>query len=307
MNEKFVISCSPHIRGVNTTSTVMRDVLIALVPALFASVWLFGMRALLITAVCIVFAVGAEYIFEKSTGKEITVGDLSAVVTGMLLAFNLPVGIPVWVAALGSIIAIIVVKELFGGLGQNFANPAITARIVLLVSFAGPMTTWAIPKTDIIAGATPLAMMAAGNNDALPTVSQMFLGLRGGCLGETCSFALLIGGGYMLYRKIISWHVPVAFIGTVAILTTLMGENPLYHVLSGGLLLGAFFMATDYTTSPFTAKGKIIFGIGCGVLTAIIRVYGNYPEGVSFAILLMNILCPHIDRWCQPKALGGNY
>ncbi|MEG2144295.1 MAG: RnfABCDGE type electron transport complex subunit D, partial [Oscillospiraceae bacterium] len=160
--------------------------------------------------------------------------------------------------------------------------------------------------SDIVSGATPLAMMAGENIDALPSIGQMFLGLRGGSLGETCSAALLLGGAYLIYRKVISWHIPVAFIGTVAVLTALMGENPLYQVLSGGLILGAIFMATDYTTSPFSKKGKIIFGIGCGILTSIIRVYGNYPEGVSFAILLMNILCPHIDKWCEPKALGGN-
>ena len=310
MNEKFVISCSPHIRGVTTTATVMRDVLIALLPALCASVWLFGMRALMMTVVCVATAVIAEYVFEKAAKRPITVNDFSAAVTGMLLAFNLPVTLPFWVAAFGSIVAIVVVKQMFGGLGKNFANPAITARIVLLISFAGPMTNWVVPKPinpDFIAGATPLGLMAAGNNEALPTISQMFLGLRGGSLGETCSLAILIGFAYLLYRRVITWHIPVCFVGTVVVLTAIMGQNPIYHVLSGGLLLGAVFMATDYTTSPFTTKGKVIFGIGCGILTAIIRVYGNYPEGVSFAILLMNILCPHIDNWTRNKALGGNY
>ncbi len=310
MNEKFIISCSPHIRGNNSTAVVMRDVLIALLPALLASVWLFGMRALMLTLVCAAFAVGSEYVFQKASGRPITVNDYSAAVTGVILAFNLPSTLPYWMAALGSVIAIVVVKQLFGGLGRNFANPAITARIVLLVSFAGPMTTWAVPKPvspDFITGATPLGMMASGNVGALPSLSQMFLGIRGGSLGETCSAALLLGLAYLLYRKVITWHIPAAFVGTVAVLTAVLGENPLYHVLSGGLLLGAVFMATDYTTSPFTDKGKLIFGAGCGILTVIIRVFGNYPEGVSFAILLMNILCPHIDNWTRNKALGGNY
>ena len=307
MSEKFVVSCSPHIRGNMSTKSVMGDVLIALLPALIASVWLFGTRALMLTAVCVAACVASEYIFQKSCGKEKTVSDLSAAVTGMILAFNLPVNLPFWMAVVGSVVAIVVVKQLFGGIGQNFANPAITARIVLLVSFAGPMTTFPIPKTDIVAGATPLAMMANGNSEALPSLSQMFLGLRGGSMGETCSLALLLGFVYLLYKKVISWHIPVSFVATVAVMSAVLGQNPLYHIFSGGLLLGAIFMATDYTTSPFTENGKLIFGVGCGLLTVIIRVFGNYPEGVSFAILLMNILCPHIDNWTRKKALGGNY
>ena len=283
----------------------MRDVLIALLPALLVSVVVFGVRALLLVAVCVIFAVGAEYVFEKGCGKPITVGDYSAAVTGLLLAYNLPVGLPLWMAAFGSIVAIIVVKQLFGGIGQNFANPAITARIVLLISFTGPMTDWVTGYPDAVAGATPLGLMASGQTDKLPTLAQMAIGQIGGCIGEVSSIALLLGFAYLLYRKVITWHITVSFVATVAVLTALMGQNAVYHTLAGGLLLGAIFMATDYSTSPPTPKGRIIFGIGCGLLTALIRVFGNYPDGVSFAILLMNIVTPHISNLTRNKALGG--
>lgn len=302
MSNSLTVTCSPHIRDNDSTQSIMRDVLIALAPALIASVIVFGVRSLLLVAVCVAFCCGSEYLFEKSVGRANTVGDLSAAVTGVLLAFNLPVGLPLWMAAFGSIVAVVVVKQLFGGIGQNFANPAITARIVLLISFTGPMTAWVIP--DAVSGATPLAQIAAGAQN-LPPLSSMFLGTIGGCLGETSALALLLGGAYLLVRRVITWHIPVAFVGTVFVLTALLGKQPVYQVLAGGLMLGAIFMATDYSTSPQTPKGRLIFGVGCGLLTVLIRVYGNYPEGVSFAILLMNILAPHIANLTMNKALGG--
>lgn len=299
----FTVSVSPHLRARQDTRSIMRDVLIALIPALAASVVIFGERALLVEAVCIAAAVLSELIFERITKRPNTVPDLSAVVTGLLLAFNLPVDIPVWQAALGSIIAIIVVKQLFGGLGQNFANPAITARIIMLLAFSGTMTTWAAVP-DAVSSATPLAVLS-GAEGTLPPLADMFLGLRGGCLGETSALALLLGGAYLLIRRVISWHTPVAFLGTVFIFTLLLGEQPVYQLMSGGLLLGAFFMATDYATTPSTNPGRIIFGVGCGLITVLIRVWGSYPEGVSFSILLMNILTPHISNWTRTKPFGG--
>jgi len=281
----------------------MRDVLIALMPALVAAVLHYGMRSLVVTAVCVVFACLSEYVMQKACNKPVTVSDLSAAVTGVILAFNLPVGIPLWIAAFGSIAAIAFVKQLFGGLGQNFANPAITGRVILLVSFAGKMTDWTTGYPDAVAGATPLASLAAGSE--LPSKLDLFLGNIGGCLGETSKLALLIGFAYLLVRRVISWHTPVAFVGTVFVLTALLGQDPIYHVLSGGLMLGAIFMATDYATTPSNSKGRLVFGIGCGVLTVLIRVFGSYPEGVSFAILLMNIMTPHIENLTESKPLGG--
>ena len=219
------------------------------------------------------------------------------------LAFNLPVGIPLWQAAFGAIVAIVVVKQLFGGIGQNFANPAITARIVMLISFASPMTDWVTGYPDAVAGATPLTLVAQGQ--PTPSVMKMAIGQIGGCIGEVSAVALLIGFAYLLYRKVITWHITVSFIGTVAVLAVLMGQDVGVHLFAGGLMLGAIFMATDYSTSPQTAKGRVIFGIGCGCITMLIRVFGNYPEGVSFAILLMNIIAPHISNLTMTKPIGG--
>lgn len=302
MNE-LTVSVSPHIRSTDDTHTIMRDVLIALLPALVASVLIFGARSLAVVAVCVASAVISEWVYEKILKKPSTISDLSAAVTGVLLAYNLPVDIPFWQAILGAAVAIIIVKQLFGGLGQNFANPAITARIIMLLAFSGTMTKWSFP--DVVSTATPLVILKGESDAALPSLLNMFFGVRGGCLGETSALALLIGASYLLCRKVISWHTPVAFIGTVFIFTALLGKEPVYQLLSGGLLLGAFFMATDYSTTPNTNKGRIIFGIGCGLITVLIRVWGNYPEGVSFSILLMNILTPHIDRLCRTKPLGG--
>lgn len=311
MDNKMIVSVSPHIYAQDTTQTIMRDVLIALVPAVVASVLFFGVRALLVEAVCVAVAVLCEWAFEKITKRPDTITDLSAAVTGLLLALNLPVGIPLWQAAFGSFVAIVMVKQLFGGIGQNFANPAITARVIMLVAFSGTMTTWVAPAfADAVSSATPLSILPnIANGTAttadLPTLAQMFLGAKGGSMGETSCLALLIGGIYLIVRKVITWHTPVAFIGTVLVLTALLGREPVYQVMAGGLFIGAFFMATDYTTSPPTPKGKVIFGIGCGILTVLIRVWGNYPEGVSFSILLMNIMNPFICQWTKSKPFGG--
>lgn len=297
------VSGSPHIRDNACTRTVMQDVLIALLPALAASVWIFGVQALLVTVVCVVAAVGSEFLFELGVKRPITVTDLSAAVTGVLLAFCLPVSIPLWMAALGSVIAVVVVKQLFGGIGENFANPAITGRIVLLICFGEAMSTWTI---DGVTSATPLGVLTSGTTGGLPGMTDMLLGQHAGSLGETCAIALLLGGVYLVARKIISWHIPVAYIGTVAIFSLAAGQNLPYQLMGGGLLLGAIFMATDYSTSPITSSGKLIYGVGCGLLTMVIRIWGSSPEGVSYAILLMNILAPHIDKLTRHKPLGGD-
>ena len=305
MEKNMVVSVNPHIYASQTTQTIMRDVLIALFPAVIASIVFFGVKALLVEVVCVAVAMACEWAFEKITHRPITIMDFSAAVTGLLLALNLPVDIPVWQAAFGAFVAIVVIKQFFGGIGQNFANPAITARVIMLVAFSGTMTSWAIPAfTDATSAATPLAVLS-GAEGQLPTLAQMFLGARGGSMGETSCLALLIGGIYLIARKVISWHTPVAFIGTVLVCTALLGQQPLYQVMAGGLLIGAIFMATDYTTSPPTPAGKLIFGVGCGLITVLIRVWGNFPEGVSFSILLMNILNPYICDWTKTKPFGG--
>ncbi len=308
MQNNLLISSSPHIRRDISTSRIMLDVVISLLPAVVAATLLFGLRSLLIVAVCVVFAVAGEWLFLKAIKKKSRISDLSACVTGVLLALNLPYTIPLWQAALGSIFAIVVVKGLFGGIGQNFANPAITARIMLVIAFSSSMTAYTVPFTaDLVTSATPVAVMK-GVEGTLPKLTDMLLGIRGGCIGETCSIALILGGVYLIARKIISPVTPLCFCGTVFVLALLFGgfEFALYQLLSGGLLLGAFFMATDYATSPTRPLGKAMFGIGCGIITAAIRFYGSYPEGVSFAILLMNILTPYIDKLTRPTPFGGN-
>lgn len=306
--DKLKLSPSPHILSKKTVSGIMLDVIIALLPAAVASVLIFGYRSALVIGVCVVSAVLSEFLFQKIIKTKVLVGDLSACVTGVLLALNLPVSIPLWQAALGSVFAIVVVKGLFGGIGKNFANPAITARIMMLIAFTGTMTAYTAPLSpDLASTATPLEALKAMGTD-LPSLKDMFLGLRGGCLGETCAAALLLGGIYLIARGIISWVTPVCYIGTVFILALIYGgfDYALYQVLAGGLILGAFFMATDYSTTPTRPWGKVIFGIGCGMITAAIRFYGSYPEGVSFSILLMNILTPYIDKWTRPMPIGGN-
>ena len=300
--DTLLVSPSPHVRSRVSTRSIMADVIIALLPTAVASALLFGVRVLAIMAVCVGVCVASEFLYERILKKPVTVGDLSAVVTGILLAFNLPIGIPLWQAAFGSAVAIIVVKQLFGGIGRNFANPAITARIVMLLSFSGSMSAFSSAH-DALGGATPLPAMSSGAE--LPSLLDMFLGKYAGCIGETCTLTLLIGGIYLIARKVITWHIPVIYIGTVFLFTLALGEDPVYQILSGGLMLGAIFMATDYSTSPMTKWGKVIFGVGCGLITVVIRVFGNYPEGVSFAILFMNILTPYIDMWTRKKPFGG--
>ena len=294
----------------------MLDVIIALVPALIASVAFFGPRALLIECISVSTCVIFEYVSRVFMKRNQTIGDLSAIITGLLLAFNLPVSIPLWMVPIGSAIAIVVAKQFFGGIGQNFVNPALAGRVVLLTSFPVAMSTWTTPlswmdKLDGLVSASPLAdihtMVETGVE---PNVSllHMLLGWRAGCLGETCAIAIILGGVYLIARKVISPTIPLVYIGTVALFMLVAGKGDLsfvaYELLGGGLMLGAFFMATDYATSPITFKGKIIFAIGCGLVTSLIRIFGNLPEGVSYSIILMNILVPHIENLTLPKPFG---
>ena len=304
MENKLHISVSPHIHSKNSTQRIMLDVLISLLPATIAGVVIFGLNALLVIAVCVATSVLGEFIFNKIVKKPLTIGDLSAAVTGLLLALNLPANVPLWQAVVGSLFAIIIVKCIFGGIGRNVVNPAITGRVFMLIAFAS-MTSAAFP-VDSTAGATPLAEITTGKEVIL---TDLLLGNIGGSIGETCKVALLIGGVYLLVRRIITWHIPVAFIATTFIFTLAVHEFDvmlaLSLVLSGGLFLGAIFMATDYVTSPTTPLGKLIFGIGAGLITVLIREWGIYPEGVSFAILIMNILNPYIDMLTARKLFGG--
>ncbi len=305
MNNDLILSVSPHIRSNITTRRIMLDVVISLLPAAIAGTIIFGVRALAVIAVCVASAVISEYLFNKAAKKPNTITDLSAVVTGLLLSLNLPANTPLWQAAVGAAFAIIFVKCVFGGIGQNFANPAITARIFMLIAF-GSMSSAAFPKNiDAVSGATPLAVLQNGGE---VKITDLLLGTRGGSIGETCTVALIIGGLYLLFRRVISWHTPVIFVATVFLFTfAVKGDafTALEYTLSGGLFIGAIFMATDYATTPVTKWGKVIFGIGAGILTVLIRLWGVYPEGVSFAILLMNILTPYIDKWTAKKPFGG--
>ncbi len=307
---KLRVNISPHIRSGNSTAGIMLDVIIALVPALIASIYYFGFRALYITGVCVLTCVISELAFQLITKRDIAITDLSAIVTGMLLAFNLPVTIPEWQAMVGSVVAIVVVKQLFGGIGFNFANPAITARIMMLVSFSGTMTNWVQPKAvDMVASATPLSLINEGDIEELPSLFDMIMGNRAGSLGETCAVAMIFGFVYLLCRRVITWHTPVIYVATVFVFSYFaMGFDLMaatYEILAGGLLLGAIFMATDYTTSPPTAWGKVIFALGCGIITVAVRLWGSNPEGVSFAILFMNILTPYISRLCAHRVFGA--
>lgn len=320
----LIVSSAPHIVNPVDTANIMKNVVIALMPAMAVAIYIFGLQALLLTATCVASCVIFEGLTRKILDRPQTIGDYSAVVTGVILSYNLPAGLPLWMAVIGSFVAIVVVKQLFGGLGQNFVNPAIVGRIVLFTSFATPMTTWPLTgrmsdvlwnsnsssaailagtaSVDAITGATPLALFA--NAKEVPSNMEMFLGTINGSLGEISAAALLLGGIYLIVKKIIEPTIPVAFIGTVAVVAMMLGFDPIFHVCAGGVMLGAIFMATDYATSPLTTKGKIIFGIGCGFLTMIIRIFASYPEGVSFALLLMNILVPHIDKWTKLKLNG---
>ena len=320
MEKLLHISSNPHVHCGRSTTTIMRDVFIALAPATIAGIVIFGIESLFVILACVASCVAFEALFNVITKKEQTIGDLSAVVTGLLLGLNLPAGIPIWQCVVGSAFAIVVVKCLFGGIGYNVVNPAITARVFMLVSFASTMVVAGTPKVvDAVAGATPLAQMA--NGEAVD-VKMLLLGTHGGAIGETCAIALIIGGLYLIARGVITWHIPVAFLGSTFAFTFLLNgfdvNNALCALLSGGLLIGAFFMATDYVTSPSTGLGKLIFGIGAGLITVLIRyayvpveidgvmkTFGKYPEGVSFAILIMNILAPTIDNLTAHKVFGG--
>ena len=320
--DKLILSVSPHLRPKTNTTIIMLDVVIALLPALVASAFIFGIRALVLIAVCVASCVLSEFLFNLVCKKPNSIGDLSAVVTGIILAFNLPVTLPIWQAVLGSVFAIVVVKMLFGGLGMNFANPALTGRIFLFLAFDS-MTLYGRTNAeslfklninadaDLIAGATPLDIMKKGSAGSFE-LTDLLLGTTGGCIGETCAIALLAGFVYLIVRKVISFHIPTVYVGTVFVLSLLVapeGTNvfvySLHQILSGGLLLGAIFMATDYVTSPFTKWGKVIFGLGCGLITFAIRQFGTYAEGVSFSILFMNLLTPYINNWTATKPFGG--
>ena len=310
-DRKLLVSAGPHIRSNASTTSIMGDVLIALLPAVVASVLVFGTRALLLEVVCVASSVLFEYLFRRLLKRSNTISDLSAAVTGLLLAFNLPAGFPIWMAILGCFVAIVIVKQLFGGIGCNFANPAITGRIFLLIAFAGQMTTWPTANSYIsgiyaVSGATPLGLIKEGSIEALPAVKNLLFGIRGGCLGETCAIALLIGFIYLVLRRVITPTIPVVYVATIALMSLILGYDPIYMILTGGVLLGGIFMLTDYATSPATELGKVVFAVGAGIITMLIRnSSGGYPEGVSFAILLVNLLCPYIAKLGHKKPFGG--
>lgn len=310
MSEKrLIVRVAPHIHATENTTSIMAKVLISLLPALGAACWLFGWRALILAAVCIVSCVVFEHLSCLMLKRKSPIGDLSAMVTGLLLALCLPVTLPLWMAIIGCFCAIVIVKQLFGGIGQNFANPALTARIILLISFAQPMTYWALPQqlttVDAVSAATPLGLLAEGGLATSPDYWQLFLGLHGGSMGETCIAALLLGGLFLIITGVITPLIPLVYLGGVAALAWLFGQDPLFHLLTGGVVIGAFFMATDYSTCPITNKGKVIYALGCALFTMVIRCFGNYPEGVSFAILFMNILTPLLDRYCATRPFGA--
>jgi electron transport complex protein RnfD len=313
MENNLAASSSPHLKSGVSTRRIMLDVIIALLPPLIAAIYFFRLPAALLIAVTTVSCVVFEYLWGRITKKAATISDLSAVVTGILLAFNLSPRVPLWAAVIGGFFAIIVVKQLFGGLGHNFVNPALAARAFLMASWPVPMTAWVNPGTDIVSSATPLVLLKKGSEAVgqMPALADLLTGNVAGCIGETSTLALLLGGIYLLVRRVITPEIPVAFIGTVGLLSWIWGGdalftgNFLYYIPAGGLMLGAFFMATDYTTSPVTSRGKIVMGIGCGLLTALIRQYGGYPEGVSYSILLMNLVVPLIDRYITPQRFGG--
>ncbi len=326
-HEKLIVSSAPHMVSPEDTGKIMGTVLIALIPAFAVGIYQFGYRAAVLTVVCVVSCVIFEFLYNKLMKRTQTVGDLSAAVTGVLLACNLPSGLPYWMAVVGSFFAVIIVKQLFGGLGRNLVNPAVTARIFMFIAFATEMTTWPTARgaedvrgavIDSVTSATPLGQLSNGDG-TLASVDfsnlNLFLGNVGGCIGEVSALAIIIGGLFLIWKKVISPIVPLSFIATVFVLGFIWGGpvGALFHICAGGVMLGAFFCATDYVTSPTLPLGKLIFGIGCGLFTMLIRIFGSYPEGVSFAILLMNILTPYIDRVCErieykmpKKAEGGD-
>ena len=302
-NNKLIVTAAPHITSAESTQSIMMKVCLALCPTLIASILIFGINALILTAVCVIACVFFEWAYCKLMGREVAVSDFSAVVTGMLLAFNLPASLPWWMALVGCFIAIVIVKQLYGGLGYNIANPAIVGRIAMAMGFTGAMSSYPLPYNgvDALASATPLAVAdQLGSADYV----TLLLGTHGGVLGETCSITILVGGLYLIWKKVISPVIPVTYLATVAVLSLAAGEDPIVQLLSGGLMLGAFFMATDYVTSPTTAKGKLVFGIGLGIITCAIRFLGTMSEGVSFSILLMNFTVPYIEVLTRQDRLG---
>ena len=315
VNEARFVSLAPHIRSNDTVQKIMLDVIIALVPAMIASVYFFGMRSILLILTCVVACVATEYVTQSALKKTVQIRDLSAVVTGILIALNMPQSFPLWMAAFGSVFSILIVKECFGGIGFNFMNPALAARLVLMASWPKQITGYISPELlkqgvtdlDSITYATPLQLIAAGDFANLPQMKDMFIGNIGGVIGETSAIALLIGFVYLVVRKVISWEIPVIYVATTAVCLGILGipMNIIpYELLAGGLLLGAIFMATDYTTNPINRKGRIIFALGCGILTAVIRVKASLPEGVSYAICLMNLATPLIDKLTVTSAYG---
>ena len=320
LGDHFILSSSPHVHSSIGVSRIMLDVIIALLPATAVGIWYFGMPAVWTVAVCVATCVATEAACRLAMKRESTVGDLSAVLTGLLLALNLPAGLPLWMAVAGSVFAIGIAKQAFGGIGMNPFNPALAARAFMLISFTGPMTTWlrpvqhcagacasATPGAEAMTMATPLAFIKQGYDPSkLPSLWDMAIGNMPGCIGEVSAIALALGGAYLLCRKVITWHIPVSFLLTVALYALCSGRAPAHvEILTGGIMIGAIFMATDYVTSPTTAKGKLVFGVGCGLLCMLIRQFGGYPEGCSFAILIMNALTPLINRWTQPKPFGA--
>ena len=307
MQKNLAVSSSPHLRSGASTRRIMQEVCLALAPAGIAGIVLFGAHAAALIAASVITCVLSEFIYQKLAKEKTTVGDWSAVVTGLLLAYNLPAGAPIWLAVVGGVIAIVLVKQMFGGIGSNFMNPALTARAILFVSWSSLMSSY--PQTtfvvDATSSATPLALMGAGSVTDV-NLWNLMIGNCSGVLGETCKLAIIAGGVYMLIRRIIDWRIPVTFIGTVFLCYLLKdgAEMAVYQIFAGGLMLGAFFMATDYATSPVTGIGKLIMGVGCGILLFVIRAYASYPEGCSFAILFMNVVTPLIDKFTTPKPFG---
>ena len=304
MQKNLTVSCSPHLRDHASTRRIMQDVCIALAPAGIASVVLYGAQSAILIAVAVITAVLAEFAYQKLTHQESTIGDWSAVVTGLLLAYNLPATAPWWIAVIGSLLAIILVKQMFGGIGSNFMNPALAARAILFISWSSIMSSYPA-ALDATSSATPLATLNGGSIGSLQ-LWDLLIGNCGGVLGETCKLAIIAGGIYLLVRQVIDWRIPVTFIATVFVCYLLKdgAEVALYQIMAGGLMLGAFFMATDYATSPVTNTGKIIMGVGCGLLLFVIRAFASYPEGCSFAILFMNVCSPLIDKFTAPKVFG---
>lgn len=328
MEKLLNVSSSPHAHEKHNVHSIMRDVVIALIPAFLVGVYLFGLKALWVTFITVISCVAFEVIWQKFTHQKVIIIDLSAIVTGLLLAFNLPPDLPIYVPIVGAFVAIILAKQCFGGIGQNFINPALAARAFLLAAYPKAMTSFELPErfigslkagsldavgtmsvVDAVAGATPLVALKTGDAAAMPSMVDAFLGNVGGCIGEISALALLIGGLYLIYKKVISWHIPVCYLGTLFVMTLVFSDHGVVGSITslflGGAMLGAFFMATDYTTTPMTKKGQIIFAVGAGIIASVIRLFGGYPEGVSYSILLMNLVVPLIDKFTKPVRFGG--